>query len=418
MRSGAQTGARRHGVAAPAPAAPAPAGLALAGLRRRVSLVGADAVGTALAELIPTWRMGPADPPVQAHSPETHVTGGSRGYRFESDYLDGPMRGLPLASAVCAVVADLAQAWADERPDHMALHAGALRSGLGGVVLAGPARAGKSTLVARLGAEPGWQVLCDDVLPVAPGGQGVALGIPPRLRLPVPDAAGTVVQAMAVDRCVLRDDRYGYVVPPDLARHGSRVQLRVLVVLDRRAEAAPRLHVLPGPEAVRLLADQTIAGAGMARLVRLAARMTCLRLVYSGIEPAAALLARVLASARTLAAADLAAPLPPAVPTPAAPMTGAQMAGLWQRRADLVPRRLRDGLVLWAPDHGRGLALNPTGAAVWHLLREPVQGNAVAALLARAFDQVAPDRIAADVAGLMGALLAEDLVVPVPPAGG
>lgn len=394
------------------PAVPAGAGavrqvLGFPGLARRVALTGAAPVAQALAGLLRGWA--PVMMPGSAC--DTRVTATPRGYRFDSAYLEGAMRGLPLASAVCAVIADLAQSWAEERPRMQALHAGAVRTGAGLVVLTGPARAGKSTLVARLGLEPGWQVFCDDVLPVAPGGQGVALGIPPRLRLPVPVAAGPLVQALAETGCTLRDDRYGYVALPDLAPHGTRAPLLALIVLDRRPGAAPCLHALPKAEAVRILADQTIVGAGLPALMRLADRLTCLRLVHDGLEPAAALLRAVLASPQALSGAPLAPAMPPPVPaTGAEPLSDAGMGLTWRRSPGLVPRRMADALVLWSPDHGRGLVLNPTGAAIWGMLAFPVTGRDMAEALAGAFPEVPPDRIRADVAGLMGGLVAEGLV--------
>jgi hypothetical protein len=403
-------GAARMGRRA-SPAAPVAGGarqvLGFPGLARRVALTGAAPVAQALAGLLCGW----APVAVAQAAAATRVTGTPRGYRVESDYLEGGMHGLPLASAVCAVIADLAQAWAEDRPRTLALHAGAVRTGAGLVVLAGPARAGKSTLVARLGLEPGWQVFCDDVLPVAPGGQGVALGIPPRLRLPVPVAAGPAVQALATTGCTLRDDRYGYVALPDLAPHGMRAPLRALIVLDRRPGAAPCLHDLPKTEAVRLLADQTIVGAGLPALMRLADRLTCLRLVYEDLEPAAALLGAVLASPQALSGAARAPALAPALPeTGAAPLAPAGMDLTWRRSPGLVPRRLADGLALWSPDHGRALVLNPTGAAVWGMLAFPVTGAQMAQALAGAFPEVPPDRIRADVAAMMGGLVAAGLV--------
>jgi len=120
-------------------------------------------VAEGLATVLHGWRPVPA-----TGRAATRVSAAPDGYDVASDYLDTPMTGLPVASAVCAVIADLVQSWADERAGMLALHAGAVRTGAGLVALTGPARAGKSTLTARLGLEPDGQVFCDDVLPVAP----------------------------------------------------------------------------------------------------------------------------------------------------------------------------------------------------------------------------------------------------------
>lgn len=400
-------------------AGPAARSVCWPGLQRRLHLRGSGTaeVLAGLCAVLPDWHPEAAAP--QAERPQTRVTAGRGGFRVVSDYLETPMTGLPVASAVCAVVADLAQSWAEERPDHLALHAAAVRSGAGLAVLAGPARAGKSTLVARLGLEPGWQVWGDDVLPLDPRGRAVALGILPRLRLPVPDAAGDALRHLAARACVLRDDRYGYIAVPWQARHGARAPVRVLIRLDRRPGAAPRLHGLPGTEAVRLLARQQIGGDGdgLPHLMRLAARVVALRLVYDALEPAVACLRAALSSPQALAALRPAAPLPedPAEVVSAVPVSPGGMALPWQRIPGPVPRRLGDALVLWSPDTGQALALNPTAAALWRLLATPVTGQDVAAALHAAFPAEPPARIAADVAAALGAMESAGVIAPAPP---
>jgi hypothetical protein len=410
MRDLRHAGGRR-GTAA-ARIAPAPRGLALPGLRRRIALqgIGCDGVAQALALVLRGWQPGPAT----ARGPAATTVTASRGrFRVASDYLDAPMTGLLMASAVCALLADIAQSWAEQRPGRLALHAAAVRSGAGLVVLAGPARAGKSTLATRLALEPGWSLWTDDVLPLRPDGQAVALGILPRLRLPVPAAAGAALRDLAARACVLGDDRYGYVAVPGQAPHGTTAPLRVLIRLDRRPGAAPCLHALPGPEALRLLMEQAIGGDArlLPRMMRLATDVVALRLVYDDPDSAAALLRRALASPETLAARPPAPALPPDAPdTGAEPLAPAGMALDWRRIPGPVPRRLGDGLALWSPDLGRGLALNATAAALWQMLAQPVSGDDMAAVLAAAFPAEPPERIRADVAAALGAMLAEGLL--------
>ena len=107
-------------------------------------------------------------------------------FDIESVYLDEPLLGLPTASALCALMADVLEAHIEESQNPIALHAGAVAMGNRLIAITGPKRAGKSTLIARLCAEPDLQIFCDDVLPISPQGEGVALGVAPRLRLPLP----------------------------------------------------------------------------------------------------------------------------------------------------------------------------------------------------------------------------------------
>ena len=391
--------------------APASAVLALPGLRRRLALTAAEPVAQGLAAVLLGWQPQPA--PRHSGAPLTQVEPARGGFRVTSDYLDAPMTGLAPASAVCAAIADIAQSWAAERPGGLALHAAAVHGGAGLVLLAGPHRAGKSTLATRLALEPGWTLWGDDVLPLRPDGQAVALGIRPRLRLPVPDAAGPALRDLAARACLLGDDRYAYVAVPGQAPHGTTAPPRVLIRLDRRPGAPARLHALPGTEAVRLLEDQAIGGDSrtLPRLIRLAAGMVALRLVYDDLDQAAALLRKVLASPQALAALSPDPPLPEAEAPGADPLPPAAMGLCWQRMPGLATRRLGRGLALWSPDTGCGLALNVTGAALWQMLARPVTGWDLTEALCAAFPDVSPIRITADVASALGAMAAAGVLV-------
>ena len=395
--------AEAQGQARPAPAS---AVLALPGLRRRLALTAAEPVAQGLAAVLLGWQPQPAPRPGRA--PVTRVEPARGGFRVTSDTLDVPMTGLAPASAVCACIADIAQSWAGQRPGGLALHAAAVHTGAGLVVLAGPHRAGKSTLATRLALEPGWTLWGDDVLPLGPDGQAVALGIRPRLRLPVPAAAGPALRDLAARACLLRDHHYAYVAVPGQAPHGTIAPPRVLIRLDRRPGAPARLHALPGTEALRLLEDQSIGGDArtLPRLIRLAAGMVGLRLVFDDPEQAAALLRKALASPQALSALRPDPPLPEAEAPGADPLTPAAMRLCWQRMPGLAARRLGRGLALWSPDQGYGLALNATGAALWQMLGEPVTGRDLAEALCAAFPDVSPIRITADVAAALGAMVA------------
>lgn len=406
----------RAGAGGRAMPAPPSSVLALPGLRRLLVLTGSASgtIGDGLAAVLLGWHPQPATG--RGRAPETHVRSARGGFRVTSDYLDAPMTGLPPASAVCAAIADIAQSWAAERPGWLALHAAAVHTGAGLAVLAGSHRAGKSTLATRLALEPGCTLWGDDVLPLRPDGQAVALGIRPRLRLPVPDAAGPALRDLAARACLLGDDRYAYVAVPGQAPHGTTAPPRVLIRLDRRPGATACLHALPGTEAVRLLEDQAIGGDArtLPRLIRLAAGVVALRLVYDDLDLAAALLRKVLATPQALAALCPAPALPEATAEPGAdPLSPAAMGLAWHRMPGLAARRLGQGLALWSPDTGCGLALNVTGAALWQMLDEPATGRDLAEALAAAFPDVSPRCITADVAAALGAMVAAGVLVAV-----
>lgn len=356
------------------------------------------------------------------------------GYALESPHLETPMQGLGVASAVCGVIADLAQGFYGAAPGCLALHAGSFLIGGRLVAVAGPPRAGKSTLIARLTAEPDVSVLGDDVLPILGDGLAFGLGAAPRLRLPLPADASAAFRAHVAATTVLRDTRYAYLRPPTLAPHGTRAALRVILVLDRQAGGPASLHRLP-PEAalnhvlLRTMENGVAGQAAMDRLGALAEAALCLTLRYHDLDEAVALI-RSAFGTRALPGDGVAIGAPVAVaPTAgiAVPaLAGADPARVFARSGAVALRRLppdaADGAparsagpaaaVLWHLETGGIVHLNPLAAAVWALLEWPASADEIAADLAAVFPQEQPGRIALDVAALLDAFAAADLIAP------
>jgi hypothetical protein len=332
--------------------------------------------------------------------------------------VDTPFSGLPVASTVCAALADVAEAWAEGQPEVSVLHAAAVEVRGQVAAFVGRSRAGKSTLVARLGAQRGLAVYCDDMLPVNPDGTAVALGIAPRIRLPLPARASPVFRAHVAEWGGLADDSYAFLPTPNLAPHGTRAPLGTLVWLDRRRRGKPSLHAVPMDEALARLrhADmQTGADSGArdARLAAILTGVTCLELVYSDLEEAVEALGRLLGTAGNTTGA----------PVVAQARRRRRAAGGGRARgvADDLPLR-RDPLAALRPaptgvwlvrrNAGGLVHLNAVGAAVWDLLDDGATGAEIADALAEVFPQVDAAQIRADVAGLLGQMMEAGLVHP------
>ncbi len=342
-------------------------------------------------------------------------------YRAHSRFLEQPLDDLAAATAVCVVLADLSQAYSEADATHaFGLHCGCVTLGTHGLILAGERRAGKSTLVARLSAEPEVRVLCDDVLPIATDGTALALGLAPRLRLPLPEGASPLFRAH-VDRWLgPADDRYGYLLPPGLLPHGTRVPANVLLVLDRQAEGRARLHRLPADEVLHHVLQRSITGpegadATFAAAERLTGRLAGLRLVYSDLEDAVALLRAAFGtSALPTEAGGLVLPaLPqgPSVRPDAGPLAVAPRSR-FRRVKGVSVRRVGEAAFLWRPGEAILWHLNPVARALWTLLTRPASASEMADVLTEAFPDEDPERLLADVARLLARLQAEDLVVP------
>lgn len=391
--------------------------VAFPGLSRPVLLHDAPALLSALGSGLAGWSPTVFPAASAAGEAVSTVVADGAHHAIRSPWLDEATTGLTAVGAFCGVVADLSQAWVAERPDHLALHAGGVVVGGRLIALAGEARAGKSTLIARLTMEPWAQVLCDDVLPVDPAGRGVGLGIPPRLRLPLPARTGAAFRAHVAAHLGPFDSQYAYLSPDTTAPHGTQAPLAALVVLTRRPKGRARLHHLSPAEALAHLVARNITmdipdPAHVERLAGLAAGIACLRLVYADPDAAVALI-------RDLGRVDGAAPqVHPALPA------SRDFAAQAARPVD--PRRawrrapgvglLRKGAVacLWQRTGGGHFALDPIGQAVWTLLQTPVCANEIAVLLAEVFAATSAATIAADVAALLGQMQAAGLIEPAP----
>ena len=115
---------------------------------------------------------------------------------------------------------------------------------MGGGLIVFPStyRAGKSTLIAALAAS-GVRTHADDLMPLTQG-EGVALGINPRLRRPLPANAPDRLLMFVARHAGPRDRRYQYLdLPaPLLSPHGERRPILRANLLFRGVEIGPGRH--------------------------------------------------------------------------------------------------------------------------------------------------------------------------------
>lgn len=380
--------------------------LGFADLSHAVELHGADALRDTLATVLPDWGCAISRANLAPGTPVTRVRCDDGEYGFQSWWATAPLTKLGVAGATCGVVADLVQAYLDARPGVFGLHCGAVRLGGQLVAFTGPYRAGKTTLVTRLGTEPGCELFCDDVLPIAPDGMAVALGVQPRLRLPLPDTMPDGFRAFVGRNLTVHDQRYGYVALPGQAAFGTRAPLAALILLSRQPGAKARFHRLDTSEAAAHLIRQNIADPGEVeahydRVSALAEGMVCLTLVYSDLEDAVALVRTAFDG--TPQAPRIADPGPPLDRTAAQEDADpADMDLVFRRSGDVVERVIGSDTFLWQMDGRHFFSLNPVGGAVWTLLETPASGHDIAAALHTAFPDVPRAVIAGDTARLLG----------------
>lgn len=378
-------------------------------------LQGAGPVRRALMGAIRGWQPQTLSAPRPGHR-QTLVTQGPGGFVARSPFFQGDLGGLDAASAACALIADLSEGFLANRPGCMALHCGAFRFAGDLILLTGPMRAGKSTLIGRLTAEPDVTVFCDDVLPLTADLKAVALGIAPRLRLPLPKETTAAFRRHVAMTPGPRDRRYAYLAAPNVAPHGTQARPGTLIVLDRRQIGPATLHRMDRDQAMHHLLAQNMGDLGsadqaFAKTRDMAAAMTCLRLVYADLEDAVALLRRAFApDAPPQTNVPLAGPLPDPLHAPERRSVPVHPDRVLRQAPGIVLRRMGSGAFLWTPADPVVWHLNPVGHAVWALLEIPGSAADLADTLAEVFADVPRDRLTRDIATLMGDLLEEGFV--------
>jgi hypothetical protein len=149
-----------------------------------------------------------------------------------------------------------------ENPDLFCLHSAAVEFAAGLVVFPGVQRAGKSTLSAAL-ARAGHTVFCDDVLPIEAGSHaGLALGLLPRLRLPLPANVSPRFRSFVAERSSLSRSHFVYLALRDaeIAPFGRTRPVCGVVSLARSPRAiATQLHPLPVATTLKHLIQQNFA---------------------------------------------------------------------------------------------------------------------------------------------------------------
>lgn len=393
--------------------------LRFSGLSLELTLDGSGRLHDALSVVMPDWR---ATIGSSGKAPETTVSTIRQDidgtYSYKSWWAEKPMTGLGIAGATCAAVADIIQAYLDERPGTLGLHCGAVRIAGQLVAFTGSYRAGKSTLVTRLGAEPGCTLFCDDILPIEPDGTALALGVQPRLRLPLPSDVSSAFRAHVARGMTVHDDRYAFISDPQQAPFASRERLATMVVLHRQENARARFHQLDRSEAAAFLIRQNIADPGDAetfynRIETLTKDMVCLTLVYSDLEDAAALVRDTFGAADIPALQEpLGQPLTMTDPDDAA--EPADVTKTFARAEDVVTRRIGSDVFLWHLESRHFFRLNAAGAAVWLLLETPLSGDYIASTLQEIFPGIPAQEIEQDIAKLMGQMETRALIMEYP----
>ncbi|MFN3281231.1 MAG: PqqD family peptide modification chaperone [Tabrizicola sp.] len=391
------------------------------GLRAPLRLHAADAVLSLLPQVFARWSFS-ARADETGEAPFFSIGGCENGLlACESHVDDRPVRRFDAVNAVCDAVSAIALVLPAEDDRLICLHAAAVEMAGRLVVFPNVRRAGKSTLSSAL-ARAGHPLFSDDVLPLSFTTDnlawGRAMGIAPRLRLPLPATVDPFFRDWVDSVAGPKNRQYQYLCLRDQPAHGLVRPLGAFVILDRRDERIlPRLEPVAPDAALDALLHQNFtrdrhSGDVLLAMAAVLAMRPVFRLTYDDLSEAVACLEQAFAGWPD----DL--PLQPVSPDRrfrladfgARGMVGCGTRGRVRQRPGTVVAEIGGTLYL-ADAEGRAIhRMDGMAALIWELLADPALPEDIAADLAEAFPDTPRARIAADLEALTDRLMGYALI--------
>lgn len=267
------------------------------GITEPVVLNGAEDLLPAIGSVFPGWpwwRLSRRSPKPAVIT----VTKEGNKFRRHSRWVEEPDLDDDPADAMCDFVSDVLDAYIEEHPGTLGIHASAVRLGQGLIVFPSTHRSGKSLLTTHLVSQ-GAVLFSDDVLLLPRlGTQGMATGIAPRLRLPVPKESGSTLPELLARSGMCANHRYGWVClrPGEVASLGDRAAISAIVFLDvNDASEEPQLETVPRSEGLARMVQRGFsldakAGDVLECLSNVVGQAECFRLTYGAAGKAAGFL--------------------------------------------------------------------------------------------------------------------------------
>ena len=339
----------------------------------------------------------------------------------ESHVRDKVSRKLDPLNALCDMAASLPYALADADDRLICLHAAGIRIGGRLIVFPNVRRAGKSTLSAAL-AMAGHDVFSDDVLPTSFDTDGHAfghaLGIAPRLRMPLPEVICPDFRHWVDEIPGPENKQYKYLTLTDQPAHGQTHRIGAFVMLDRQdSPCAAELSPVSADEALKALLHQNFTRDRHSAdiLESIAASLLVepsLKLTYFHLHDAIACLESAFEGDGGAKAAGAQGEvrhfrLVGSEPKPPKKLPADRQV---MRRDGTFEQMIGDTLYLADPD---GLAIHrmdPLAAAIWDVLEEPAPISELEQILIAAFPNVSSEQITVDLDKLLRGLARAGLI--------
>jgi len=336
-------------------------------------------------------------------------------YILEADWLKKTIRRTDQVDAICGLAANLVRFYVRGNADLLCLHGAAANFAGKLVVFPSKYRAGKSVLSACIAAAD-IQLYCDDVLPISiVEGHGIAPGLAPRLRIPLPDNLSPESREFIQNRTGLEGRQYLYLDldNDNLAARGSQAPVGAFILLEREEGASLSLEAISEAEVLHRVVWQNFARKAEAprileRLSQLVSSAQRFRMRYDRAEDAVALLKGTFETwpVKSLEAPDT------TITTAQKSMRSNHLSpGCYLRKPGIGVVTI-DGESFLSDNQGAAIHhLNPVGSAIWTQLAEPVTIADMVDLLLVAFPDVGGEQVKGDVADLIDTLVSKNLLV-------
>lgn len=221
-------------------------------------------------------------------------------FHLESNRIKGNETYHGRINIVCGFLVELMVAYGYSDDQLISLHAGGVVMNDKLVLFPASGKTGKSLLTAQC-AFRGARVFSDDIIPVnVKTGNAYALGVAPRMRLPIPDSISDETAAWIKKASVLTNKHYAYLdlatdAPKSLlAPVGEERPLGAIIRLFREEGTPPKISEASRPEIMRLMIRQHFGAAPAAEMVEqfahLVTSVPCYNLHYGGGDDALELL--------------------------------------------------------------------------------------------------------------------------------
>lgn len=349
-------------------------------------------------------------------APSITVSGTENGYTMVSRRQPKPIWHRAPLDMACAFIAELFWPLLEANPGLLCLHGAAAEFSGRLVVFPNRYHAGKSLLSACLAAK-GIRLFTDDVLPVEIGsGLGMAMGIRPRLRTPLPDDLSPGTEGFLRSRWGPSSERYGYLAldQSEMARAGEKLPLGGFVILERGERTELSLSTVSRGEILRQVIWQNFArdphsATIIERLGGIVERSPCYKIRYQHAEDAVALLLETFGdwSQHRIE--------PDSTVRTGVHRTSSEPEKVRARQYVQGPgiyETTLDGERFLAGADGKTVYhLNPVGSGIWQALAEPMTGESLIDLVSTAFPDTDKHTIECDVRKLIEDLLARNLIV-------